>query len=166
MEFSTLLNGLSTLALVGALIFAGLQVRAANRARSEQAAIAVINTAQSEAWTRGLHLLFRIPPDATAEDIDGLGEDVVSTIEEIGVRLETIGYMVYRRIATIETIDEMIGGVTIFWWNRIRPFAERDRKRTHNPKSYEWVQWLAERLAERRSNGSSEPAYIRYADWQ
>lgn|GEM_PF-6775244 len=46
MEISTLLNIFSTVALVGALVFAGLQVRSANRTRSEQAAITIINTAQ------------------------------------------------------------------------------------------------------------------------
>jgi hypothetical protein len=166
MEVTTLLNVLSTIALVGALIFAGLQVRASNRARTEQAAISLINTAQSEAWTRALGLIFRIPADATAEDIDALGPDIVRAVEEIGIRLETIGYMVYRRIATLEMVNDMIGGVTIFWWTRIRPFAERDRARTNNPKSYEWVQWLAERLIEWRALHGSEPAYVRFANWR
>ena len=37
MELATLLNVLSTLALVGASIFAGLQVRSGNRVRSGNA---------------------------------------------------------------------------------------------------------------------------------
>src|SRR5690348_9194659 len=104
-DLSTLLNTVSTIALVGALIFAGFQVRSAYRVRSEQAAIAVINTAQSEAWTRALHLLHDIPPNATVENIDSFGDDTVRAIEEIGIRLETIGYMVFRRIASIQMVD-------------------------------------------------------------
>jgi len=166
MEVSTLLNILSTLALVGALVFAGLQVRSANRTRSEQAAITIVNTAQSDAWTRALNLLVKIPENATMEQIDGLGPEMSRAIEEVGIRLETIGYMVYCRIVTLEMVDDLIGGVVIFWWGRIRPFAERDRKKTSNPKSYEWVQWLAERLVERREKFEAPPAYERHAKWR
>jgi hypothetical protein len=45
LDFANVLNLVSTVALIGALIFTGLQVRAANRARREQAAVTVIETA-------------------------------------------------------------------------------------------------------------------------
>jgi hypothetical protein len=165
MDIQTALNGFSTAALIGALIFAALQVRAANRARSEQAAITIVTTAQSDAWTRALNLLVQLPEGATIEQIDAAGPDVVKAIEEIGIRVETIGYMVFRRIVTLDMVDELIGGVIVVWWLRIEAFAERDRARTSNPKSYEWVQWLAERLMERRGAAGSSPAYEKHADW-
>ena len=45
LDFANLLNLVSTITLIGALVFTGLQVRAANRARREQAAVTVIETA-------------------------------------------------------------------------------------------------------------------------
>ena len=45
LDFANLLNLVSTVTLIGALVFTGLQVRAANRARREQAAVTVIETA-------------------------------------------------------------------------------------------------------------------------
>lgn len=166
MEISTLLNVLSTVALIGALLFAALQVRAASRNRDEQAAIAIINTAQSDAWTRALHLLHTIPFGASASDIDALGIEVGRAIEDIGIRVETIGYMVHRRIVSLEAVDDLIGGIVIFWWQRVKPYAERDRARTDNEKSYEWFQWLAERLAERHDLVDTRPAYSRHAAWK
>ena len=147
--------------MFGALIFTALQVRVANRTRAEQAAITIVEAAQSEGWTQGLKQLHRIPPGATADQIDALGDEVVNAIEQVGIRVETIGYMVWRGIVEIQMVDDLFGGIVIFWWSRIRPFAERDRERTSNPKSYEWFQWLAERLAERRRHGSGIPAYER-----
>jgi len=38
-DFASALNLVSTVTLIGALVFTGLQVRAANRARREQAAV-------------------------------------------------------------------------------------------------------------------------------
>src|ERR1700737_4932659 len=45
LDFASALNLVSTVTLIGALVFTGLQVRAANRARREQAAVTVIETA-------------------------------------------------------------------------------------------------------------------------
>lgn len=161
MDPATLLSAVSSLAVVGALIFAALQVRVSNRTRAEHAAISIVEAAQSDAWTRGLNQLYRIPEGASAEQIDGLGPEVTDAIEQVGIRVETIGYMVWRGIVDIAMVDDLFGGVVIFWWSRIRPFAERDRQRTSNPESYEWFQWLAERLAERRQAQAPVPAYLR-----
>jgi hypothetical protein len=91
---------------------------------------------------------------------------MVRTVEDVAVRLETIGYMVYRRIADLDMVDELIGGVIVFWWDRIKPFAERDRARQSSQKAYEWVQWLAERLAERGPRNQKDAAYITRKAWR
>lgn len=161
METVTALSAISSFAVVGALIFTALQVRVANRSRAEHAAIAIVEAAQSDGWTKGLRQLHRIPDGATAAQIDRLGREVADAIEQVGIRVETIGYMVWRGIVDIEMVDDLFGGIIIFWWSRIRPFAERDRERTSNPKSYEWFQWLAERLTARRSDCFIVPAYER-----
>lgn len=161
MDTATILSAVSSFAVVGALIFAAMQVRVANRARAEHAAISIVEAAQSDAWTRGLNQLYRIPANATAEQIDALGPEVTDAIEQVGIRVETIGYLVWRGIVDIAMVDDLFGGIVIFWWSRIRPFAERDRERTSNPKSYEWFQWLAEQLSDRQRNGPAIPAYMR-----
>jgi hypothetical protein len=57
LDFANALNLVSTVTLIGALVFTGMQVRAANRARRDQAAVTVIETARSK---RKLGALFRI----------------------------------------------------------------------------------------------------------
>jgi len=62
LDFANALNLVSTVTLIGALVFTGLQVRAADRARREQAAVTVIETAAlSENSARFLELLSEIP---------------------------------------------------------------------------------------------------------
>jgi len=71
LDFANLLNLVSTITLIGALVFTGLQVRAANRARREQAAVTVIETAAlSENSARFLELLSEIPEGASAAVIE------------------------------------------------------------------------------------------------
>jgi hypothetical protein len=47
LDFSSTLNLISTIAIIGALVFTALQVRQGNLKRSEQAAVTVIQTTQS-----------------------------------------------------------------------------------------------------------------------
>jgi hypothetical protein len=165
-DLNQILSILSTVTLVGALIFAALQVRAANRARADHAALAIIDAIQSEAWTHSLGLLSHIPEGAKAEEIDALGAEVARAIEEYGLRLETVGYMVFRGFIGLEIVEEMIGGITVLMWSRIKPWAERDRAKTASPRQYEWFQWLAEQLQKDRKQRPSEPAYLRHAKWK
>jgi hypothetical protein len=161
MDAGIVLSAISSFAVVGALIFTALQVRVANRTRLEHAAITIVQAAQTEGWTKGFRQIQRIPEGATAEQIDALGPDVIDALEQVGIRVETIGYMVWRGIVDIEMVEELYGGIIVFWWSRVRPYVERDREQTLNRKSYEWFQWLAERIAERRKNAPMVPAYER-----
>ena len=160
------LNVLSTGTLIGAVIFAALQVRAANRTRSEQAALTIMNAIHKEGWAHSLTLLARIPDGATPADIDALGPAVEQAIHDYGLRLETVGYMVFRGAIGLRTIEDMIGGITVVMWRRLKTWVERDRERTASVRQYEWFQWLAERLEEHRAQRTAEPAYVAYTAWK
>ena len=95
LDLPSVLNLISTIAIVGALIFTALQVRAANRARQDQAAIVVIQTTQNENWTHALGLISTLPQDAGPEQISEKGAAVEQALFELSIRLETIAYMVF-----------------------------------------------------------------------
>jgi hypothetical protein len=166
LDLASLLNLISTIAIVGALIFTGLQVRAANRARHDQAAITVIQTTQSAIWTHALDLIGKLPQDAKPEDIVRMGKEIEQAVFEFGIRLETIGYMVFRRIIPLEAVDDLIGGVTLVFWSRAKAWSENYRKETSNSKFNEWCEWLAERITERHARMGHEPGHLRYKDWR
>src|SRR5437773_665169 len=111
LDLASVLNVISTIAIVGALIFTALQVRAANQTRQDQAAIAVIQTTQNENWTRALRLIFSLPRDAGLDQIIESGPDAEQALFELSIRLETIGYMVFCQIVSLEAVDNLIGGV-------------------------------------------------------
>src|SRR5207237_10262476 len=94
-DFADLLNLVSTVTLIGALVFTGLQVQAANRARREQAAVTAIQTAALSANSaRILELLGQLPEGASAAEIDKLEAEVKRQILEFGLRIKVSGYRV------------------------------------------------------------------------
>lgn len=160
------LNLISTLAIVGALIFTGLQVRAANLARRDQAALEMIRTALSENSARGLELFGQIPENAPAETIEGLTAQAKLDLFEFGIRWEMIGYMVYRRQLDLQTVDDLTGGTILGFWSRAKSWVAERRKRTGHDEFLEWCEWIASQLEKRRVSRPYSPAYKQHADWR
>ncbi|MFN2541842.1 MAG: hypothetical protein ABR514_06715 [Chthoniobacterales bacterium] len=165
-DLAVWLNLISTLAIVGALIFAAVQVRQGNIKRRDLASITLIQTTQSEGWTRALDLIGRLPEGAQVADVERAGAEVQRAMIDFGVRVETIGYMVFRRNVDLQTVDDLVGGVTLMFWSRTKNWAENERERMGNPKLYEWCEWLADRIGERRERLGHEAAYRRYPTWR
>ena len=68
------LSLISTIAIEMALVFAGVQVREANKARRDQAAVALLQSAQGDTWTRSMDTISRIPAGLDAAQTDAQGE--------------------------------------------------------------------------------------------
>jgi hypothetical protein len=166
LDLSSLLNLISTVAIVAALIFAALQVRQGNLKRRDQAAVTMIQTALSENSARILELFGEIPENASATVINQLGSETKRILFEFAIRLEVMGYMVFRRIVELEMVDELAGGAVLAFWSRAKAWAEHAREQAGHAEFMEWCQWLAQRIAERRARLSYEPAHLRHAHWR
>src|SRR5450432_1761887 len=159
LDFANALNLVSTVTLIGALIFTGLQVRAANRARRDQAAVTVIQTAAlSENSARVLELFGEIPEGAAATVIDNLDAETRRQIFQFGLRLEVIGYMVFHGLVNVQTVNDLAGGAILTFWSRAKNWSEVRRKCTHHDEFFEWAEWLATQIAQYRATRPYVPA--------
>jgi type II secretory pathway pseudopilin PulG len=161
-DFASALNLVSTVTLIGALVFTGLQVRAANRARREQAAVTVIQMAAlSENSARILELLGQVPESASAAAIDNLDAEAKRQILEFGLRLEVTGYMVSHGMVDLQIVNDLGGGAILGFWSRAKNWSEERRKRTGQDEFLEWCEWLATQIAQYRATRPYVPAYSR-----
>ena len=162
LDLANLLNLVSTVTLIGALVFTGLQVRAANRARREQAAVTVIQTAAlSENSARFLELLSEIPEEASAAVVENLDADTRRQIFQFGLRLEVIGYMVFHGLVNVQTVNDLAGGAILSFWSRAKDWSAVRRKRTGHDEFFEWCEWLATQIIRHRTMHPYIPAHKR-----
>ena len=84
---------------------------------------------------------------------------------ELSIRLEPVGYMIYCGIINLKAVDDLIGGVSMVIWSRAKAWTQEYRRSTNNPKFNEWVEWLADRIAERHSELQVKPAPQQYRNW-
>jgi hypothetical protein len=161
-DFASALNLVSTITLIGALVFTGLQVRAANRARRDQAAVTVIETAAlSENSARFLELLSEIPEGASAAAIEKLDAETKRQIFLFGLRVEVIGYMVFHGLVDLQTVNDLAGGAILSFWSRAKDWAVERRKRTGHDEFLEWCEWLATQITHYRAKRPYVAAYSR-----
>lgn len=161
-DFANALNLVSTVTLIGAFVFTGLQVRAANRARREQAAVTVIETAAlSENSARFLELLSEIPDNAPAATIENLDAETKRQIFLFGLRVEVIGYMVFHGLVDVQTVNDLAGGAILSFWARAKEWSVERRKRTGHDEFLEWCEWLVTQIAQYRATRPYVPAYAR-----
>jgi hypothetical protein len=63
-------------------------------------------------------------------------------------------------------VDDLLGGVILMYWSRAVDWVTRERVATGNPKLFEWCEWLAARIADRRATRGHEPAHIKHRHWR
>jgi hypothetical protein len=165
LSFADILNLLSAVTLVGALVFTGLQVRQAGHARRDQAAITMLQTALSENSARVLELLGMIPEGSAASAVENLDADARRAIIEFGLRLEVMGYMVFRGLVDVTTANDLAGGTILGYWARVQQWVQANRERTGHDEFLEWCEWLANQITRRRTRRPYVPAYREYAEW-
>jgi hypothetical protein len=155
---------LGALAVLAAFVFGLAQIRQFRQQRRDALAVELMRSIQDSEFTRSLRVLLTLPTQASADEVRGRGPDFEDAAWALCSKYETLGYLVYRGIMPIELVEELVGGVGVHLWTRLRPWAESVREEQGQPLLLEWFQWLAERLQE-RDRPNAVPAYIRLQSW-
>jgi hypothetical protein len=90
--------------------------------------------------------VLELPTDATAADVKRLGIEDSAML--VSLTIESVAIMVHRGIVDIDMVWELMGGVVLGTWDRLRDWADAHRASSGREKFNEWFQWPSERLAE------------------
>lgn len=75
-----------------------------------------------------------------------------------------MGLMAFERIAPLELVEKLAGGLVVVMWRKLSPWLERVREEQSQPSWAEWFQWLAQQCERRKT--AQEPAYTKHRDWK
>jgi hypothetical protein len=166
MEFSVVVQIVSTVAMTLGIVFGLLNLRNFQTMRKREAAILMLNSFQTMEFVRGLIYVFDLPDEASADDIESLPEDKFMTIYLVLGTWERLGILVFRNEIAIDLVDDAFSGPIIQSWVKLGRFVRNFRERVQRETGFEWFQWLAERMMEREKHGSAVPAYIAHKNWK
>ena len=152
------------IAVVVAIIFGLIQIRDTQRQRHDLASIELVRSFQDSEFTAAFRIIHSLPENMTASEFIARGSESIDAALLIGIKYETMGLLVFRGVVPMDAVQELIGGVAITLWKRLRPWVLSVREEQSSEMFLEWYQWLVERLEERGPN-KTEPAFIKHQHW-
>jgi hypothetical protein len=163
LDLPTIAQLISTFTVVAGLIFAVYQVLNIRRQRRDETALTMIRTT-TPPEVFGPAVL-TLPDDASVEQIQAMGAQVEQAIITACVNYENLGYLVYVRMIPLRLVDELQGGLIRQAWRKLRGWVAHTRTRG-NPNSFEWFEWLYDRLEAHHAPAKRAPASVVHRDWR
>lgn len=158
---------LGATSIVGGLTFAIVQVRHYRAMQRDAIATNLMQTFYSSDLAEAFALLQEIPDDTGLEELRVMGREYYRAATLVVTSFETMGLLVFKRIAPLELVHELAGGVVVVMERKLHRWQAELRIEQNQPSWGEWFEWLADRVRERAgAGGVKEPAHIRFANWR
>lgn len=149
--------------IVGGL-FALVQLSEFRKRRRYQVAAELCRAFADPDLGRAVVLIRLLPDGISAQQLRAMGAEYEASAQLVGMAFETMGLQVYEDLASFRIIQSLTGGLLLTLWRKLAVWAEDVRIESGNARFAEWVQWLAERLAEQEQE--IVPAHRAFADWR
>lgn len=166
-------TSLSTLAnlaeIIGAgsiltgLIFGLVQIRSFRIQQRNAIAINLAQTFYNQELARALALLQSVPDGVTLAELKERGDEYVNAAMTVATSFETMGLLVFKRVATIDLVMDLAGGIVATMNRKLRTWQEDVRQAQQQPSWGEWFEWLGDQA--QRYKSEEVPAHIKYKDW-
>ncbi|MBI4393285.1 MAG: hypothetical protein HY556_05740 [Euryarchaeota archaeon] len=166
LDLSTIANVATAAAVIVALALGLLQWSAAERKRRDLAAVELVRSFQSEAFTRAARIVAELSEGLTDAELSARGPETEDALLYVHMAFENLGLLVYRRVIPLDLAAELMGGFAVASWKRQRSRIEGFRRRLGSEKMGEWYQWLVERIEARSAAMPQVGAHVKYRDWK
>lgn len=164
MTISDIASLATAAAVVIAVVFGVLQLRHLAKSRAIFSSAELVHALRTPEFTRSIGIIAQLP-DAADPALVRNNPEMFNAAQYVGHVLESLGVLSYHRILPIHLVDDLLGGYVRMSWRKLAPFVEL-RRRELGVYYGEWMQWLAERLAQYPSPGKLEGAHNAHKDWK
>jgi hypothetical protein len=155
---------IGTVTVVGGLAFALIQLSEYRKQRRDVIAAELMRTFYSVDLADAVTLVRSLPDHCPADELRQRGPQYERAAIIVNTSFETMGLLVFRRIADYGLVEQLAGGMVTVLWRKLDVWVSSVRAEQDQPSWAEWFEWLA-RLAASRKN-EAQPAYVAYKDWK
>jgi hypothetical protein len=150
--------------IVTGLVFGAFQIRQYRAQQRDAIAMNLTQTFYSRDLARAIALLQALPDGVRLAELQDRGDDYVEAAITVSTSFETMGLLVFKRIAPLDLVLDLAGGIVSTMSRKLESFLE-DMRTTHRQPSWgEWFEWLGDQAA--RVKPESEPAHVRFKSWR
>jgi hypothetical protein len=159
MDLATILNLITTAAVVFGVAFGVMELRTALRTRRDLGAMEVIRAVESPEIRLAVGRILDLPIDADP-DVINADETLLTAAHLVFWAAEMYGSIVFEGVADLHMLDRIDGGWLRAAWLRLRRWVMGQR--SENPNTAEWWQWLYDMLEANPDPGKRSGAYVFY----
>lgn len=150
--------------IVTGLIVGWIQIRHLRRQQRDAVAINLAQTFYSRDLADAMALLQPLPDGISLTELRELGQEYEKAAITLCTSFETMGLLVYKRIAPLDLVLDLAGGIVSTMYKKLGTWAEDLREEQQQPSWAEWFEWLGNQALKRKTD--SEPAHIRHLNWK
>ena len=154
----------SALAVVGGIAFGLFQLSEYRKQRRDAIAAELMRTFYSVDLADAVTLVRQLPDHCRADELRRRGLEYERAAIIINTSFETMGLLVFRRIADYDIVEQLAGGMVVMLWRKLDVWVATIRAEQSQPTWAEWFQWLAELAAPRKN--STQPAHEAHRGWK
>lgn len=150
--------------IVTGLVVGLLQIR---HLRSQQRNAVAINLAQtfySHDLAQAIALLQPLPDGISLAEMRDKGAAYEKAAITVCTSFETMGLLAFKRIAPMDLVLDLAGGIVATMCRKLRRWNEDLREEQQQPSWAEWFEWLGDQAL--NASGTSQPAHIEHKNWK
>jgi hypothetical protein len=150
--------------IVTGLTVGWIQIRHLRRQQHDAVAINLAQTFYSHDLAQAIALLQPLPDGISLAQMRALGEKYDAAALTVCTSFETMGLLVFKRIAPMDMVLDLAGGVVGVMARKLRQWNEDLRAEQQQPSFAEWFEWLGDQALQRKP--PTAPAHIQHQDWK
>ena len=150
--------------IITGLIVGWVQIRHLRRQQRDAVAINLAQTFYSDDLARAIAMIQPLQDDFSLQEMRALGVDYVHAALTLVTSFETMGLLVYKRIAPLDLVLDLAGGVVSVLTHKLRRWQRELREEQQHPSLGEWFEWLGDQARAHKSG--AEPAHIAHRNWK
>lgn len=150
--------------IVTGLIFGFVQLRHYRTEQRNSIAQSLAQTFYEEDLAKAIARLHPVPDGISLEELREMGPEYTAAAVTIISSFETMGILVFKRIAPFDLVLDLAGGVVVSMNRKLCRFQDDLRAEQQQPSWGEWFTWLAEQAE--RVKDEAPPAHVAHRDWR
>jgi hypothetical protein len=145
--------------IITGLIFGWFQIRHFRAQQRDAVAINLMQTFYSEDLAQAIALLQPLPDGISLEEMRAEGIEYVKAAITITTSFETMGLLAFKRIAPIDLVLDLAGGIVTTMTRKLRVWQKDMREAQCQPSWGEWFEWLGDQAETQKRQ--AVPAHVR-----
>ncbi len=150
--------------IVTGVVFGWIQMRH-YRAEQRNAVVSdLTRTFYSRDLAQALSLLQGVPDGISLDELRARGHEYEEAAVTVATSFETMGFLVFKRIAPLDLVIDLAGGIISTMIHKLRRVQDDLRLELEQPSWAEWFEWLGDQVD--RVKHQSPPAHVAHRDWR